>query len=108
MDFVVSCFLDEHPEQALALRHAPPSRAWLAACRRCCGPEIFFAFFDDLSEEWEPDGAALASLLRRFQSNRITYGVQATGSQNVYNIRYGDRELIIVDGIGRASCRERV
>ena len=91
MDFIVSHFLDHHPEQALALRHAPPSRAWLAACRRCCGPEILFAFFDDLSEESEPDGAALASLLRRFQSNRITYGVRVRGS---LRITYGDRMLI--------------
>ena len=78
--------LAHRPEYALPLRHAPPSRAWLAACRRCCGPEIFFAFFDDLSEATTPDSAALASLLRKFQSQ---------GSQR---LTHGGRDLVIVDG----------
>ena len=79
-------FLDTRPEDALALRRAPPSHAWLAACRRCCGPETLFAFFEDLTEETEPDNAALACLLRKFQSQ---------GSQVITR---GHQNLIIVDG----------
>ena len=86
MDFIVSHFLDHHPELVLALRHAPPSRAWLAACRRCCGPEILFAFFDDLAEETEPDSAALDNLLRKFQT------------QVSQRIIRGGRVLLVVDG----------
>ncbi|MEM7449786.1 MAG: hypothetical protein AAF355_16270 [Myxococcota bacterium] len=76
--------LQHRPEEALPLRHAPPSRAWLAACRRCRGPEILFAFFDDLSTT--PDSGALASLLRKFRSR---------GSQRIIR---GDRVLVIYDG----------
>ena len=56
------------PEHALELRHASPSHAWIAACRRCRGPEILFAFFEGLSEETPADSAALGHLLRKFQS----------------------------------------
>ena len=82
MDFL----LQHRPEEALPLRHAPPSRAWLAACQRCRGPEILFAFFDDLSAETTPDSGALASLLRKFQSR---------GSQRIIR---GGRVLVIQDG----------
>ena len=78
--------LQHRPEEALPLRHAPPSRAWLAACQRCRGPEILFAFFDDLSAETTPDSGALASLLRKFQSR---------GSQRIIR---GGRVLVIQDG----------
>ena len=84
------------PEHALLMRRAPPSRAWLAACRRCCGPEILFAFFEDLSEETEPDSAALASLLRKFKSQ---------GSQRI--VRNG-RVLVIVDDGTPVDLRPRV
>ena len=79
-------FLHHGAEYALELRHAPPSHAWLAACRRCRGPEILFAFFDDLAEETEPDSAALENLLRKFQSQ---------GSQRIIR---GGRVLLVVDG----------
>lgn len=79
-------FLEHRPEYALELRHAPPSHAWLNACRRCRGPEILFAFFDDVRPESTPDSAALASLLRRFETR---------GSQRMSR---GGRDLIVVDG----------
>ena len=80
-------FLLQHrSEEALPLRHAPPSRAWLAACQRCRGPEILFAFFDDLSVEATSDSGALANLLRKFQSR---------GSQRIIR---GGRVLVIQDG----------
>ena len=79
-------FLHHEAEYALELRHAPPSHAWLAACRRCRGPEILFAFFDDLKVETEPDSAALDNLLRKFQS------------QGLQRIARGGRVLLIVDG----------
>lgn len=60
MDIVLA----HSPEVALELRRAPPSRAWLAACRRCRGPEILLAFFEDAPT----DCAALTSLLRRFEA----------------------------------------
>ena len=82
----MQCFLEHRPEDALALRRAPPSHAWLAACQRCCGPEVIFVFFEELSEETEPDNAALACLLRKFQSQ---------GSQVIAR---GHQSLIIVDG----------
>ena len=82
MDFL----LQHRPEEALPLRRAPPSRAWLAACQRCRGPEILFAFFDDLSAETTPDSGALANLLRKFQSR---------GSQRIIR---GGRVLVIQDG----------
>ena len=74
------------PEHALELRHAPPSHAWLAACRRCRGPEILFAFFEGLSEETPADSAALGHLLRKFQSQ---------GSQVITR---GGRVLVVEDG----------
>ena len=77
---------ENRPEEALPLRFAPPSRAWLAACQRCRGPEILFAFCDDLSVEAAPDCSALASLLRKLQSR---------GSQRVIS---GGRVLVIQDG----------
>ena len=80
------CLLQHRPEEALPLRHAPPSRAWPAACQRCRGPEILFAFFDDLSAETTPDSGALANLLRKFQSR---------GSQRIIR---GGRVLVIQDG----------
>ena len=80
-------FLHHGAEYALELRHAPPSHAWLAACRRCRGPEILFAFFDDLKVETETDSAALDNLLRKFQSQ---------GSQRITD--RGGRVLLIVDG----------
>ena len=79
-------FLEMRPEDALELRRAPPSHAWLAACRRCRGPEVLFAFFDGLSEETLVDSAALACLLRKFQSQ---------GSQVITR---GGRVLVVEDG----------
>ena len=87
-------FLHHGAEYALELRHAPPSHAWLAACRRCRGPETLFAFFDDLAEETEPDSAALDNLLRKFQSR---------GSQRITR---GGRVLLIVDGPPLATDSE--
>ena len=86
-------FLHHGAEYALELRHAPPSHAWLAACRRCRGPEILFAFFDDLAEETEPDSAALDNLLRKFQSQ---------GSQRI--IRGG--RVLLVEHDGRPTDQE--
>ena len=85
-------FLHHGAEYALELRHAPPSHAWLAPCRRCRGPEVLFAFFDDLAEDVEPD--TLDNLLRKFQSR---------GSQRIAR---GGRVLLIVDGPPLATDSE--
>lgn len=76
-------FLALYPDEALRFRHAPPSHAWLDACRRCSSPDILFAFFEDLAPRWK--SADLANLLRKLQQLRGTH-------------TRGDRVLLIVDG----------
>lgn len=73
------------PEDALELRRAPPARAWLAACQRCRGPEILFAFFEGVGRGPAPNNKYLTALLRKFRSH---------GSQR---ITLGNSVLVIVD-----------
>ena len=80
-------FLEHASDLVLTIRHSVPNKEWLDACRRCRGPEIFFAFFDGTQTE-----ASLRLLLKKF------------GPHQRGRFVWGRRVLIVDDEVDEDEC----